>query len=99
MSDEKGKPDFSGVKASVTSTAPKAADFSNVSSQVTSSAPIAPSSAQSYTVVAGDNLSKIAKHFYGSANHWREIYEANKATIKNPDLIHPGQVLVIPPKS
>lgn len=96
MSDEKGKPDFSNVKASVTSTAPKAADFSNVTSQVTSSAPIA---SQSYTVVAGDNLSKIAKRFYGSANRWHEIYEANKATIKNPDLIQPGQVLVIPTKT
>ena len=96
MSDEKGKPDFSGVKASVSSTAPKAADFSNVTSQVTSSAP---TTTQSYTVVAGDSLSKIAKRFYGSANRWREIYEANKSKIKNPDLIQPGQVLVIPPKS
>jgi len=96
MSDEKGKPDFSGVKASVSSTAPKAADFSNVSSQVTSSAPM---TSQSYTVVSGDSLSKIAKRFYGNANRWQEIYEANKSKIKNPDLIQPGQVLVIPPKS
>ena len=96
MSDEKGKPDFSGVKASVGSTAPKAADFSNVTSQVTSSAPM---TSQSYTVVSGDSLSKIAKRFYGNANRWHEIYEANKSKIKDPDLIKPGQVLVIPPKS
>ena len=47
-------------------------------------------------MVAGDNLSKIAKHFYGDANKWKRIFEANRDTIKNPDVIHPGQVLKIP---
>ena len=50
------------------------------------------------TVVGGDTLSKIAKHFYGSANAWNKIFLANKDQIKNPDLIHPGQVLKIPAK-
>ena len=40
-------------------------------SGVTSTAPAA---AQSYTVVSGDNLSKIAKKFYGNANHWHDIF-------------------------
>ena len=31
-----------------------------------------------YTVVAGDNLSKIAKHFYGNANAWKQIFDANR---------------------
>jgi nucleoid-associated protein YgaU len=53
-------------------------------------------SEQSYTVVAGDSLSKIAKHFYGDANKWPRIHEANRDQIKNPDLIHPGQKLRIP---
>ena len=98
MSDEKRKADFSNVKASVSSTAPVApkADFSNVQGKVTSSAPLA---SQSYTVVKGDTLSKIAKQFYGNANRWKQIYEANTDQIKNPDLIKPGQVLVIPPKA
>ena len=102
MSDEKRKADFSNVKASVSSTAPpapKPADFSNVQAKVTSSAPLAPEATQSYTVVKGDTLSKIAKQFYGNANRWKRIYEANTDQIKNPDLIKPGQVLVIPPKA
>jgi nucleoid-associated protein YgaU len=47
-------------------------------------------------VVAGDSLSKIAKKIYGDGKRWKEIFEANKDKIKNPDLIHPGQVLKIP---
>ena len=51
---------------------------------------------QTYTVKGGDSLSKIARHFYGDGNKWKAIWEANKDTVKNPDLIHPGQVLKIP---
>lgn len=50
-----------------------------------------------YTVQSGDSLSKIAKKHYGDANTWKRIYEANKDTVgPNPDLIRPGQRLVIP---
>ena len=49
-----------------------------------------------YTVQKGDSLSKIAKHEYGDANKWRKIFEANRDTIKDPDLIYPGQELKIP---
>ena len=51
---------------------------------------------KTYTVVAGDSLSKIAKKFYGDANKWKKIFEANKDQIKNPDLIKPGQTFKIP---
>ena len=43
-----------------------------------------------------ETLSKIAKHYYGNANAWPKIFDANKDKLKNPDLIHPGQVLKIP---
>jgi nucleoid-associated protein YgaU len=33
---------------------------------------------------------------YGDANKWKKIFEANTDKLKNPDLIHPGQVLRIP---
>lgn len=49
-----------------------------------------------YVVKPGDSLSKIAKHAYGDASKWKGIHAANKAKIPNPDLIHPGDELVIP---
>jgi nucleoid-associated protein YgaU len=49
--------------------------------------------ANTYTVVAGDNLSKIGEK-YGIS--WNAIFEANKDIIKDPDMIHPGQELKIP---
>lgn len=51
---------------------------------------------QSYTVVKGDSLSKIAKRVYGKASYWRQIFEANRDNVKDPDLIYPGQVLRLP---
>jgi hypothetical protein len=51
---------------------------------------------KTYTVVRGDSLSKIAKREYGDAGKWRKIFEANKDVIENPDLIEPGQELIIP---
>jgi nucleoid-associated protein YgaU len=50
-----------------------------------------------HTVVSGDNLSKIAKAFYGDANKYPAIFEANKPMLKHPDKIYPGQLLRIPP--
>jgi len=53
---------------------------------------------QWHTVVSGDNLSKIAKKFYGDANKYPVIFEANKPMLKHPDKIYPGQLLRIPPQ-
>lgn len=49
-----------------------------------------------YTVQAGDYLGKIAKDVYGDATKWSAIYEANRATMSNPNALVVGQVLVIP---
>ena len=87
MSDQKPKPNFGNVQGGSSSTAPAPAP---------STAGDAPPAARTYTVAAGDNLSKIAKRFYGDANKWKRIFEANRDTIKNPDLIQPGQGLKIP---
>lgn len=51
---------------------------------------------QMYTVVKGDNLSKISKAFYGTPNKYPQIFEANKPMLSHPDKIYPGQVLRIP---
>jgi nucleoid-associated protein YgaU len=54
--------------------------------------------AQWYTVVSGDTLSKISKQYYGDANKYMTIFEANKPMLSNPDKIYPGQKLRIPPQ-
>ena len=51
---------------------------------------------QWYTVVSGDNLSKISKQFYGTPNKYPQIFEANKPMLTHPDKIYPGQLLRIP---
>jgi nucleoid-associated protein YgaU len=76
-------------------------DFSNVqggsSSVVQTPAPAPAPQLVKYTVVKGDSLSKIAKKHYGNGNQWKKIYTANREVIgDNPDLIKPGQVLIIP---
>ena len=50
-----------------------------------------------YTVVKGDNLSKISKQFYGDPNKYPKIFDANKPMLTHPDKIYPGQLLRIPP--
>jgi nucleoid-associated protein YgaU len=73
-------------------------DFSNVQSGSSSTArnQDASDSGRTYTVAAGDSLSKIAKQVYGNPNDWRRIFDANRDVIKNPDLIYPGQTLRLP---
>jgi LysM repeat protein len=51
---------------------------------------------QTYTVAKGDTLSAIAKKFYGNANDYMKIFEANRDQLSNPDKIQIGQVLKIP---
>lgn len=49
-----------------------------------------------HTVKSGDTLGKIAKHYYGKASKYQDIFEANTHILKNPDVIHPDQELIIP---
>ena len=60
--------------------------------QSQSSAP----SQRTYTVASGDTLSAIAERFYGDANAYTRIFEANRDKLDNPDMIRAGQELVIP---
>lgn len=94
MSTEK-KADFSDVTAKVDSTEQAAADFSDVTAKVDSTEEII--GERTYTVESGDTLSKIAKEQLGRAGAWRDIFEANRDTIENPDRIFPGQVIKLPP--
>jgi|MudIll2142460700_1097286.scaffolds.fasta_scaffold01382_8 nucleoid-associated protein YgaU len=49
-----------------------------------------------YIIKKGDTLSAIAKQFYGKANDYPKIFEANREVIKDPNLIFPGQKIRIP---
>jgi nucleoid-associated protein YgaU len=86
----KAKPDFSNVQSGSSSTAPAPVPIDTGSTGTTGI------SGSTYVVVKGDSLSKIAKRQYGDAGKWRQIFEANKDIIKDPDLIYPGQTLKIP---
>ncbi|NNM23152.1 MAG: LysM peptidoglycan-binding domain-containing protein, partial [Flavobacteriaceae bacterium] len=49
-----------------------------------------------HTVESGESLSKIAKHYYKDPMKYNAIFQANRNILNNPDMIHPGQELVIP---
>jgi nucleoid-associated protein YgaU len=49
-----------------------------------------------YTVKAGDTLSKISRQFYGDANQYTKIFNANRSILRDPNTISPGQELLIP---
>jgi tetratricopeptide (TPR) repeat protein len=51
---------------------------------------------QTYRVQRGDTLSSIAAKMYNDAGQWKKIYEANKSTMKRPENLRVGQVLMIP---
>lgn len=53
-------------------------------------------STREYTVEPGDTLSQLARKYYGDGLKWERIYQANKATMKNPDYIFVGQRIIIP---
>lgn len=57
-----------------------------------------PVAGRPYTIVPGDNLSRIANAAYGNPREWRTIWKANKATLRSgdPNLIFPGEVLWLP---
>ena len=96
FSNDNPNADFSDVGGSPSTGSPSgtggAADFSDVSAGSSSTA----ETGTTYTVKAGDSLSKIAKHFYGDPGKWKKIHAANADKIPNPDLIHPGLQLTIP---
>jgi nucleoid-associated protein YgaU len=51
---------------------------------------------ETYTVKAGDTLSKVSKQFYGNSNEYMRIFYANRDKLRDPDKIQIGQELTIP---
>ena len=60
------------------------------------SAPPQQATVEYYIIQKGDTLSAIAKRYYGNANDYPRIFEANREVIKDADLIYPGQKIRIP---
>jgi nucleoid-associated protein YgaU len=50
-----------------------------------------------HVVQSGDTLGRIALRYYGDANRWQRIYDANRAAIPNPNALTVGTSLTIPP--
>lgn len=68
----------------------------NNAAQQAAPTPQAAPQQRTYTVQSGDTMRRIAQRFYGDEMKWKRIYEANRGTISNPDLIYPGQEFIIP---
>ncbi len=83
------------AKEKVTLCCGNVASVTSVDNQMTVTNP--EPEAQYHDVVRGDTLSAIAKKFYGDANKYPVIFEANKPMLTHPDKIYPGQKLRIPP--
>lgn len=88
-------PDFSNVSGGVATTE-TVLGAGGSASAAQASAGGGEAQSRFYTVQKGDTLSKIAKEFYGDANKYPQIFEANKPMLKDPDKIYPGQMLRIP---
>jgi LysM repeat protein len=64
--------------------------------QAAAASAVAGTGGRTYKVQAGDTLSKIAKEFYGDANKYHRIFEANRDKLESADKIRAGQELIIP---
>lgn len=71
--------------------APAAAAAAAASAGATAS-----SAPRTYTVKPGDSLSKISREFYGDANKYMKIFEANKDKLTDPNKVNVGTELLIP---
>lgn len=47
-------------------------------------------------ITRGDSLWQISRRIYGKGTRYTEIFDANQPQIRNPDLIYPGQIFVLP---
>jgi LysM repeat protein len=75
------------------------ADINVDSSRAAGAAVGGTAAGETYTVKAGDTLSKISKELYGDSHEYMRIFYANRNTLKDPDKIQIGQQLTIPAKS
>jgi len=74
--------------------------YNTTGSDSTWATPVADSGASSgaryHTVAKGDTLYSLARQYYGNQSKWKEVYEANRAQLPDPNRIRVGQRLLIP---
>lgn len=58
--------------------------------------PLTPVGGRTYTVQKGDTLYALARRFYSDQARWRDIWEANRNRLSNPDRLPLGTKLIIP---
>jgi LysM repeat protein len=87
------------AKQDTTAALPRQA-LASTSASASDDSPSAGSTARNPTrvVVRGDSLWRISRITYGAGEQYAIVYQANRDRIRNPNLIHPGQVLVLPVK-
>ena len=88
--------DYPAAPASASPTAPTVVSTSTGQSSALSPADPVVESVQTKRVAAGHTLWELSRNYYGDPTHYPVIYEANKWEIHNPNLIYPGQVVVVP---
>jgi nucleoid-associated protein YgaU len=88
--------DYPAAPASASPAAPTAAAAS--AGQTSAASPADPiiESVQTKRVATGHTLWELSRNYYGDPTRYPVIYEANKWEIHNPNLIYPGQVVVVP---
>ncbi len=64
--------------------------------QATPAAQPAPAATRTHVVAKGETLNSIARMYYSDQSKWRQIYEANRGTLTDPNRLRIGQELVIP---
>lgn len=74
----------------------KSSNTSSSNAKEVSSSPSSKDAKRTYTVKKGDCLWNISKQYYGEGQQYKTIYDANTNQIVDPNLIYPGQELVIP---
>ncbi len=93
-------PSASASPVALASPSPSPA-MANAQAPAATSAPAAPAdvvvaSVQTATVIRGDSLWRLSSQYYGAGVRYRQIFAANAAQIRNPNLIYPGQIFVMP---
>lgn len=73
--------------------------YSSVTALAAASAKRPVTGTWTYVVKKRDCLWDISKRELGDARRWPEIYALNRGKVKDPDLIYPGTVLTMPPRS